>query len=290
MVADAIALSSANCSRKPRFDDIELERELILEEINEDYDEEGVEINADDIARGLRLRRPSRSASASSGHAANVAAIRRLADVRRHFDAVLRRAQREPVRGRDRSGHGGRRRAPRRGRSRECPQGARAEVPTAPPIAVPGSGAAASEHVKRRRLADLARRCVFRARARARSGLRRARSRCCASSTTACRRGCTIHARRPEGPRVLDPRRDRAARGRRAVRDHRANRERQGARRWCASCSALLDGLRKGEVTDRRAREGARRGTATRRSPRSTTPPRWPAGSAAPRSTTSHRR
>src|SRR5215475_7225707 len=38
---------------RPRFSDIELERELILEEINEDYDEEGVEINADDIARGL---------------------------------------------------------------------------------------------------------------------------------------------------------------------------------------------------------------------------------------------
>jgi predicted Zn-dependent peptidase len=38
---------------KPRFSDIELERALILEEINEDYDEEGVEINADDIARGL---------------------------------------------------------------------------------------------------------------------------------------------------------------------------------------------------------------------------------------------
>ena len=38
---------------RPRFSDIELERELILEEINEDYDENGVEINADDIARGL---------------------------------------------------------------------------------------------------------------------------------------------------------------------------------------------------------------------------------------------
>jgi predicted Zn-dependent peptidase len=38
---------------RPRFADIELERELILEEINEDYDEQGIEINADDIARGL---------------------------------------------------------------------------------------------------------------------------------------------------------------------------------------------------------------------------------------------
>ncbi len=38
---------------RPRFSDIELERRLVLEEINEDYDEQGVEINADDIARGL---------------------------------------------------------------------------------------------------------------------------------------------------------------------------------------------------------------------------------------------
>ena len=38
---------------RPRFEEIELERALILEEINEDYDEDGVEINADDIARGL---------------------------------------------------------------------------------------------------------------------------------------------------------------------------------------------------------------------------------------------
>ncbi|HTJ40887.1 MAG TPA: pitrilysin family protein [Kofleriaceae bacterium] len=37
----------------PRFGDIELERALILEEINEDYDENDVEVNADDIARGL---------------------------------------------------------------------------------------------------------------------------------------------------------------------------------------------------------------------------------------------
>lgn len=38
---------------RPKFGDIELERALILEEINEDYDESDVEINADDIARGL---------------------------------------------------------------------------------------------------------------------------------------------------------------------------------------------------------------------------------------------
>ena len=38
---------------RPRFGDIELERTLVLEEINEDYDEDDVEINCDDIARGL---------------------------------------------------------------------------------------------------------------------------------------------------------------------------------------------------------------------------------------------
>ncbi len=38
---------------RPRFGDIELERALVLEEINEDYDEDEIEINADDIARGL---------------------------------------------------------------------------------------------------------------------------------------------------------------------------------------------------------------------------------------------
>jgi predicted Zn-dependent peptidase len=36
----------------PRFSDIELERALVLAEIDEDYDEDGVEINVDDVARG----------------------------------------------------------------------------------------------------------------------------------------------------------------------------------------------------------------------------------------------
>jgi predicted Zn-dependent peptidase len=51
-VPDAIGVLGELLGR-PRFSDIELERELVLEEINEDYDEQGVEINADDIARGL---------------------------------------------------------------------------------------------------------------------------------------------------------------------------------------------------------------------------------------------
>jgi predicted Zn-dependent peptidase len=37
---------------RPRFGDIELERKLILEEINEDYDDKGIELNGSDIARG----------------------------------------------------------------------------------------------------------------------------------------------------------------------------------------------------------------------------------------------
>jgi predicted Zn-dependent peptidase len=70
---------------RPRFSDIELERALVLEEINEDYDEQGVEINADDIARGLvfgahplgqRIIGPRDNVERFS-----------LADVQRHFTA-----------------------------------------------------------------------------------------------------------------------------------------------------------------------------------------------------------
>jgi predicted Zn-dependent peptidase len=68
---------------RPRFSDIELERELVLEELNEDYDEQGIEINADDIARGLlfedhplgqRIIGPRRNVERFS-----------IDDVRRHF-------------------------------------------------------------------------------------------------------------------------------------------------------------------------------------------------------------
>ena len=51
-VGNGLALLGELLSR-PRFSDIELERALVLEEINEDYDEDDVEINVDDIARGL---------------------------------------------------------------------------------------------------------------------------------------------------------------------------------------------------------------------------------------------
>lgn len=67
----------------PRFADIELERRLILEEINEDYDEDAVEINADDIARGLIFGGHPLGQRVIGTHDN----IRRFAehDVRRHF-------------------------------------------------------------------------------------------------------------------------------------------------------------------------------------------------------------
>ena len=68
---------------RPRFSDIELERELILEEINEDYDEQGVEINADDIARGLAFE-DHPLGQRIIGPRENVQRFS-AADVRRHF-------------------------------------------------------------------------------------------------------------------------------------------------------------------------------------------------------------
>ncbi|MBC7973590.1 MAG: insulinase family protein [Myxococcales bacterium] len=68
---------------RPRFSDIELERALVLEEINEDYDEQGVEINADDIARGL-LFEAHPLGQRIIGPRANVERFS-TDDVRRHF-------------------------------------------------------------------------------------------------------------------------------------------------------------------------------------------------------------
>ena len=67
----------------PRFSDIELERRLILEEINEDYDERGVEINADDIARGLAFEAHPLG-QRIIGPKSNVERFTQK-DVRRHF-------------------------------------------------------------------------------------------------------------------------------------------------------------------------------------------------------------
>lgn len=81
-VAAAIDLLGELLGR-PRFDDIELERQLVLEEINEDYDEQGVEINTDDIARGLAFG-DHPLAQRIIGPRGNVERFA-LADVRRHF-------------------------------------------------------------------------------------------------------------------------------------------------------------------------------------------------------------
>jgi predicted Zn-dependent peptidase len=69
----------------PRFSDIELERALVLEELNEDYDEDGVETNVDDIARGLMFGRHPLGQRVI-GPRANIQRFSD-ADVRRHFAA-----------------------------------------------------------------------------------------------------------------------------------------------------------------------------------------------------------
>jgi predicted Zn-dependent peptidase len=69
---------------RPLFADIELERELILEELCEDYDERGVEINSGDIARGLLFGSHPLS-QRIIGPRANVERFSE-AEVRRHFE------------------------------------------------------------------------------------------------------------------------------------------------------------------------------------------------------------
>jgi predicted Zn-dependent peptidase len=68
---------------RPRFADLELERQLILEELNEDYDERGAEINSADLARGL-LFADHPLAQRIIGPPENVERFSE-ADVRRHF-------------------------------------------------------------------------------------------------------------------------------------------------------------------------------------------------------------
>jgi len=114
---------------RPRFSDIELERALILEEINEDYDEQGVEINADDIARGLVFE-DHPLGQRIIGPRANVERFT-PADVRRHFSAFYGARNANlcvagPVH------HGPIVEAATRALT-AMPAGARAEVPAAPP-------------------------------------------------------------------------------------------------------------------------------------------------------------
>lgn len=68
---------------RPKFSDIELERALILEEINEDYDADDKEINTDDIARGLVFGDHALG-QRIIGPRANVSRFT-TKDVRRHF-------------------------------------------------------------------------------------------------------------------------------------------------------------------------------------------------------------
>ena len=115
----------------PRFSDIELERQLILEEINEDYDEEGVEINADDIARGLAFE-DHPLGQRIIGPRANVERFSD-ADVRRHFSGFYCAANANltvagPIE------HGRIVEVAARALAK-LPTGKRAEVPAAPPVA-----------------------------------------------------------------------------------------------------------------------------------------------------------
>lgn len=118
---------------KPRFADIELERQLVLEEINEDYDEQGNEINADDIARGLAFE-DHPLGQRIIGPRTNVERFT-TTDVRRHFDTFYGASNAHlcvagPVQ------HDAVVEAAERALS-TMPRGKRADAPPAPPL-VPG--------------------------------------------------------------------------------------------------------------------------------------------------------
>lgn len=71
---------------RPRFSDIELERALILEELTEDYDEDGREINVDDLSRGA-LFGEGPLAQRILGPKSNVERFS-IDDVRRYFSTT----------------------------------------------------------------------------------------------------------------------------------------------------------------------------------------------------------
>jgi len=128
LVAPAIDVLGELLAR-PRFSEIELERELVLEEINEDYDEQGVEINADDIARGLLFENHPLG-QRIIGPRGNVERFS-IDDVRRHFTTFYGARNANlciagPVE------HGAVVAAAARALA-ALPAGTRAEVPAAPP-------------------------------------------------------------------------------------------------------------------------------------------------------------
>jgi predicted Zn-dependent peptidase len=82
LVAEGIALLG-EILRAPAFTQLELEREIILEEINEDLDEKGRDINLDDLARQLAF--PGHPLGQKiTGPASNVERFD-VDDCRRHF-------------------------------------------------------------------------------------------------------------------------------------------------------------------------------------------------------------
>ena len=128
LIAPALEMLGELLAR-PRFSDIELERELVLEEINEDYDEQGVEINADDIARGLVFENHPLG-QRIIGPRSNVERFS-IADVHRHFRGFYGARNANlcvagPVE------HGAVVAAAARSLG-DLPSGAHAEVPAAPP-------------------------------------------------------------------------------------------------------------------------------------------------------------
>ncbi len=128
-VPEALALLGELLTR-PRFSDIDLERELVLEEINEDYDESGIEINADDIARGLVFE-DHPLGQRIIGPRSNVERFSKK-DVERHFATFYgARNAHLCVAGPIEHGHVVEQAARAIG---SMPAGTRAEVPAAPPV------------------------------------------------------------------------------------------------------------------------------------------------------------
>ena len=215
---------------------------LVLEEINEDYDEEGVEINADDIARGLVFERPpARPAhhrpaqrTSSGSRSPTSAATSPRSTARRNANlcvagpvahgAVVDAAARALA------AHARRARAPRsRPRRRRSP-GPQLAPRRATPARRPRSS------------------ILFRASPSSIPRTSRS-SRCCACSTTACRRACTTRSPIRRASRTRSTPRSSRSPTPRCSRSPARPRTRR-CRRSSASCSRLLDGLRRGKVTD----------------------------------------